>query len=182
MMARFLAIPALGALFLGLGCTAGLKRADRLYATGDYAGAAAAYAKESASSTSARSARDLYRMAVSVGLPGLPERDALKAEGLLETLLTRFPEDPCAEHARVFLASLKEERRLTAALAALGETLASTRAALAVAEQRTAELKTKAGDQERALDQLRFRLADQEKAAQLLRSQLEGLKQVDLRR
>jgi len=179
-MRRMWVLAALFGALLLCSCAEKVKKADTLYEAGDYAGAAASY-EESAGGKGEATARDLYRMAVSLGVPASPVRNTGRATTLLQAVLSRYPKSPYAEPAKVFLAQLADEKDLREKLALAEANVKAVQDELAAANKRVQDLEAQAVDQGSAVEKLKARLAEEEKRASSLRRELEALKRIDLK-
>lgn len=165
------------------GCATVPSVADRAFASGDYAAAAAAY--EEALRTDPRAKRDAalcLRLGIVYARPGTPAHDPGRAASVLKDVATRFPRSIEAVQASLLVPGLEHETVLMTELAAGRTRISALQAELTAAQDqgRGCEAAAKAaGDQ---IQRLRTSLADKEAQLRRVRDELDQLKRIDLQR
>ncbi len=89
-----------------------LEIADRYFEFSDYANAAQAYERYLHDGSGPEQDKALYRLALSHAVPQSPVRDLPKAWGLLQQLVSRFPQSPYKPQAEFLLGLQGEIDRL----------------------------------------------------------------------
>ncbi|MBZ5587345.1 MAG: hypothetical protein LAO05_02165 [Acidobacteriia bacterium] len=165
------------------GCATVPSVADRAFASGDYAAAAAAY--EEALRTNPRARRDAtlcLRLGIAYARPGTPAHDPERAISVLKDVAARFPKGIEAAQASLLVPGLEYEKVLTAELAAGQARIKSLEVGLAAARDQGRGLEAAAKATSEQVQRLRASLADKEVQLRRVREELEQLKRIDLQR
>jgi len=157
--------------------------ADRAFASGNYAAAAAAY--EEALRTDARAGRDpalCLRLGIAYARPGTPAHDPGRALAVLKDVTTRFPRSIEGAQASLLVPGLEHETVLTAELAAGQARIKTLEAELAAARDQGRGFEAAARAASEQVQRLRASLADKDTQLHRVRDELEQLKRIDLQR
>lgn len=130
--------------------------------------------------------RALFRMAMAYSLPESPERDAARANELLEELIRNYPTSPFHAAAELLMQQETELRGKQAELelqqAEVQRLLADLGSRESQVRNLTQELDELGQARQAELQQLRTEVAAREERIRQLSQELERLKQIDLRR
>lgn len=165
------------------GCATVPSVADRAFASGDYAAAAAAY--EEALRTDPRARRDTalcLRLGIAYARTGTPAHDPERAISVLRDVAARFPRSIEAAQASLLVPGLEHETVLTAELAAGQARIKTLEGELAAARDQGRGFEAAARAASEQVQRLRASLADKETQLRRVRDELEQLKRIDLRR